>query len=541
MGSIAYQLSRFFIISCVSLLLTFTYPCCFQCKGIKRKRFFQFFLLNLIPPLWYILFNPIYNGDIFTQLSDNRDPISGNSVRPWGDTFVCRPSKIFYPNNVEEVQEIVKTSKHIRVVGGGHSFSPLICTNETLLSLRNLNKIISIDDEYVISEAGSTIEKLQTSLLVYDKIIHGFGSIQDQSLAGAFSTSHHGLTFHSFAEDVTSITAVLANGTLINTSDLFFWRAHMGMLGVVTSIKIKLYTNTLVNINIKKISLREAIKQLPQGDAGIIETNFNQKTHGLLKSIKIAGISKNEKYPVKTNNFMSAFWDSVVIPIVVLFPFISEFPLLDFAENKTLTSVPIVEAWSHHSEYGMMYSAYAIPYQQCENFVKELSSLKKTVSISTILIRYVYGQNESTCLTFAPQDSCVVDIYDIQTQDNFVEFHKNLENLVNAHGGTSHWGKFYVNNMSMQTEHMSCLNDFKNIQKQLDPSKKFLNNFTKEILGALNLTYNERYKGNTFEKYTTKRNIFSIILCIVLTGFIYNIVIIRRTVIDNYAYSKVKE
>ena len=102
------------------------------------------------------------------------------------------------------------------------------------------------------------------------------------------------------------------------------------MLGVVTSVKLRLYTNTLVNIQTQKL-LHEALKRLPLGDAGIIETGFNQKA-GLLKRITTTVQAKDEKYPVKTNHFMSAFW--ILSSPLLYFPFVSEFPLLDFAGTK---------------------------------------------------------------------------------------------------------------------------------------------------------------------------------------------------------------
>ena len=61
---------------------------------------------------------------------------------------------------------------------------------------------------------------------------------------------------------------------------------------------------------------------------------------------------------------------------------------------------------------------------------------------STILIRYVHGQENTTCLTFARKEACVVDIYDLQSQDTLNEFHVSVETLVNKFGGTSHWGKY---------------------------------------------------------------------------------------------------
>ena len=324
MGNFSYYLFQFLIILILGMTMGSVYLCRNRCKNLNFTKFVYFSLIMVIPPLWYIIQCPVYNGLILTQLSDNRTPIYNSKVRPWGDTFVCKFKQIYYPKHVDDIQSIVLNSTKIRVVGSGHSFSPVVCTNETLISLENMKNIISVTNNYVTCEAGSTIEELQYHLLKYDKIIHGFGSIQDQTLAGAFSTSHHGLTFNSFGEDVISLTAVLSNGTIINTTDLFFWRSHLGMMGIITSLTIKLYPNMLVNIEVKKLPLKEAIDTLPMANAGIIETNFNQKTHGLLKFITTSLPSQKEYYPVKTDHFQSALWDTLLIPLLVIFPIVSE-------------------------------------------------------------------------------------------------------------------------------------------------------------------------------------------------------------------------
>ena len=85
-------------------------------------------------------------------------------------------------------------------------------------------------------------------------------------------------------------------------------------------------------------------------------------------------------------------------------------------------------------------------------------------------------------MTFANQDSCVVDVYDLQNQDSLATFHLNLETLVNALGGTSHWGKFYVSGMKKQVQHIACYEAFKLQRELLDPQQKFVNEYTREIL-----------------------------------------------------------
>ena len=523
-----YNLYKCFIQIILSLFLYIIYVLARRNNYKNNRRVFVLLLFANIPFFQYNIFNPLYDGPAFTHLSDNRSPIQGNVVRNWGDTIECIPKKIIKPSSVSEIQEIVTNNSKIRVVGGGHSFSPLVCTEYTLISMEKMNKILQRTDNTVTCEAGSSLKHLITRLLEYDKIIHGFGSIQDQTLAGAFSTSHHGLTFNSFAEDVISISAVLSNGTFFETSDLYYWRSHLGLLGIITSMTINTYPNTQVTIEKSKLSLVKALELLPNADAGIIETNYNQRQDGLLKYITINGNANDEKYPVQTDNFISALWDGIVMPTIVLIPDLSEFPLLDVT-NEENTSKPMVEAWSKFPEYGMMYSAFAIPIENCSKFITAIDSEEH--KISTLLIRYLRGQQNTTCLTFASSDSCIVDVYDLQSQNTLETFHTNIENLVNAYGGTSHWGKYYVGGMKKQIEHISCYNSFKEYRKMMDPGQKFVNDFTQEMLDLLP---RKRYKKNG---YNFKRIWF--VVATVVSGIIVTIVILGRSENNRYAYRQV--
>lgn len=460
---------------------------------------------------------PIYNGAIYTQLSENRDPIDGTTVRPWGDTFTCNPRSIERPKTLSEVQTIVANADNVRVVGAGHSFSPLICTDYTLISLSNMRAIKEVNNNTVTVEAGISIERLQEVLIKENKIIHGFGSIQDQNVAGAFMTSHHGLQYNSFAENVISLKIVTASGNVEEIQDLFMYRASMGMLGVVVEMTIRTFPNTFVEIQQSKMSLEDAISKLQTGVAGIIETNYNQRNHGYLKlMVERDAVDTTIAYPVHTDQWSSVTWDTFVVPLTVLWPWLSTFPLLDFANEKT-TVKPIVQAWTHHSEYGMMYSAYAVPLENCSKFILAIDSEPYDHHVSTILIRFLKGQKTTTCLTFAPEDSCVIDVYDIQTQPNLLDFHKYLEGIVHYHGGYSHWGKFYAGDMTRQTT-MTCMAEFRLKQQEVDPKGKFLNDYTKEII-VDNVKDRAMRYGNTFKEYRTKTVVYQITFAVCLVAY----------------------
>ncbi|KAM9928918.1 hypothetical protein OXX59_001519, partial [Metschnikowia pulcherrima] len=66
--------------------------------------------------------------------------------RTWAGTFQCKPSAIFQPSTVEEIQELIKQArvnkKTVMTVGSGHSPSDLTMTNEWLCNLDKFDKVL---------------------------------------------------------------------------------------------------------------------------------------------------------------------------------------------------------------------------------------------------------------------------------------------------------------------------------------------------------------------------------------------------------------
>ena len=69
----------------------------------------------------------------------------------WSGSVKSEPIAILYPSSEDEIIEIVKdalgTNKKIRMIGSGHSFSRILETEELLVSLDNMQGIISHDVE----------------------------------------------------------------------------------------------------------------------------------------------------------------------------------------------------------------------------------------------------------------------------------------------------------------------------------------------------------------------------------------------------------
>lgn len=66
----------------------------------------------------------------------------------WSGSQVCYPEFRKAPATIEALQELIISSKgQIRPVGSGHSFTPLVPTNDTIVSLSKLSGLVGHDEE----------------------------------------------------------------------------------------------------------------------------------------------------------------------------------------------------------------------------------------------------------------------------------------------------------------------------------------------------------------------------------------------------------
>lgn len=66
----------------------------------------------------------------------------------WSGYQQSHPEQILKPDSLDELKHIVQTQAKIRVVGAGHSFTPLVSTDATLLSLDGLSGVDQVNTEF---------------------------------------------------------------------------------------------------------------------------------------------------------------------------------------------------------------------------------------------------------------------------------------------------------------------------------------------------------------------------------------------------------
>ena len=113
-----------------------------------------------------------------------------NTIKNWGKTFECSPNKLYAPASEEAIcqalQDCAKEGKKLRPMGSRYSYTPLICSNDAIISLDNYHGIeeINYDDMTVTVRGGTRISDLEDQLFAKNLSLYNLGDINQQTIAG---------------------------------------------------------------------------------------------------------------------------------------------------------------------------------------------------------------------------------------------------------------------------------------------------------------------------------------------------------------------
>jgi L-gulonolactone oxidase len=171
----------------------------------------------------------------------------------WSRTASCDPAAVEEPDSERAVVEAVRRAsaagQTVKVVGAGHSFNDIACTNGLQLRLDRLNRVLAVDVEagVVTVQAGIRLWELIEQLATRGLALPVLGDIDRQSIAGAIATGTHGSSrcHGSLATLVAGLELVIADGSVLRCSrneepEAFDCaRVGLGALGVVTKLILR--------------------------------------------------------------------------------------------------------------------------------------------------------------------------------------------------------------------------------------------------------------------------------------------------------------
>jgi len=386
-----------------------------------------------------------------------------SSWRNWSGSVECEPARIARPADAAEVAALIREAgaadREVRVVGTGHSGTPLCATDGLLLSLDALAGVESHDAEALSATiaAGTKLCDLGDPLLERGLSMVNLGDIDKQALAGAVGTGTHGTgrQLGNVSSSVIGATVIDAEGELRSVEDrdsLRALRVSMGALGVVTSLRLRV---------LPAYRLHEQIRRLPVEDC-------------------LARLDEQ----IAQNRHFEFFW----------------LPFKDAAEMKTLnpTDEPASDlpdrpyeriGWSPHiiaSERNDKFfeMEYALPAEagpDCFRSVRARMQQKHPDVLWPVEYRTV-ASDDAWLSNANGRETVTLSIH----QDGslpYREFFEDVEPILQEAGGRPHWGKIHTMRAAGLRDRYPDWDRFLTLRAEWDPKGRFLNAHLRELLG----------------------------------------------------------
>ena len=168
----------------------------------------------------------------------------------WAGNYAYQAKRLHEPTTLDALQQLVAGATPVKTLGSRHSFNDVADTAGDLISLKHLNRVLSIDADgarpTATIEAGVTYGQLARHLHAAGYALPNLASLPHISVAGACATATHGSGDGNgvLGTSVASLELLTGDGelrTLSREHDADAFRGAvvaLGALGVVTKLTL---------------------------------------------------------------------------------------------------------------------------------------------------------------------------------------------------------------------------------------------------------------------------------------------------------------
>lgn len=433
----------------------------------------------------------------------------------WSGWVKAWPQNLAAPSTEEEVAEVVRTAQApIRVAGRGHSFTPLVESSGTLMTLWGLAGVIDHDESAQTAriKAGTTIRDLGPELFERGLALVNQGDVDRQALAGAVGTGTHGTggTLGSLSSAVTGFRLVTASGDILTCNanenpDVFdAGRVSFGSLGVMTELTMKCRPIYALEEDGGRMPIEEVLRRVEEfRDAN---RHFEFFWFPFAKDALLKFLRETDEEPKRRRRLPDgelARSDKVVMwacDISRFLPFLRG-PLQRFLTSASGSRYAASAGsdgaefqkkkvrWSHEafpSDRNVRFNEmeYAVPAEKGPDCIREVGEHMRKCGANFLFpleFRYVAG-DDAWLSPFYKRDSVTISVHQYHKQP-YDELFAGIETIFRKYEGRPHWAKIHT----LVAKDFEALyprwDDFRSLRRRLDPTGKFLNTYLKRILG----------------------------------------------------------
>ncbi|MEM9256409.1 MAG: D-arabinono-1,4-lactone oxidase [Pseudomonadota bacterium] len=418
--------------------------------------------------------------------------------RNWSGSQQCLPAARLAPASLDELQELIVTSSGtIRPVGAGHSFSPLVPTDGTLVSLARLSGLVQHDSDTLQATvwAGTRLGEIGQPLEDVGQAMVNLPDIDEQALGGCLATATHGTgaKLGCLSSLISHLQIMDAEGNLIDCSvtknpDIFqAAKVSLGSLGIVTQATLQ---------NVAPFRLRKETHWLNFEDIlANAERLADQHRNFEFYFIPFTGMGFTDAYDVTTEPIGATETlddNEGVKDLMLARDALSWSPglrkLVLGSYMRTLPSETSIESsWRNFpNERNVRFNEmeYHLPREYGLTALREIRDVLETNHDEVFFpIEFRYVQADDIWLSpFQGRDCCSIAIHRYFEED-YGPYFKAIEPIFRKYHGRPHWGKLNTLNREDFADLYPHWEDFIAVRNALDPQGRFLNPYLHSLLG----------------------------------------------------------
>src|ERR1700680_3802561 len=181
---------------------------------------------------------------------------AGDKLKNWAGNVEYGTDRLYSATSVEQAQEFVRKRARLKMLGTRHCFNHIADSTDEFLSLRPMDKVLSLDAQArtVTIPANMSYGQLSPYLHEHGFALHNLASLPHISVAGAGATATHGSGEKNgnLSTSVSALEMITASGDLVKLSrkqdgEGFLGAVvGLGALGVITKITLDLLPTFMV-------------------------------------------------------------------------------------------------------------------------------------------------------------------------------------------------------------------------------------------------------------------------------------------------------
>jgi xylitol oxidase len=410
-------------------------------------------------------------------------------MQNWAKNITFSSQNFIEIENITQLQKVIESSNKLKVVGTGHSFSEIADTTGTLISLKNLDPEIEIDEksQTVKVAAGTSYANLAKYLEKNGWAISNLASLGEITIAGAIMTGTHGSGSNNkvLSDSVVAIEMILASGDkfVIDRKDFAQFPGFVvsfGALAVFTKLTLKIVKSfsvkQVVYENIPIQSILENFNEIfdkpysasyfnnwSPKNTGQIWMKFldNDKFPELQSNAYGGNLAKTNQHPVKVNHP-----DNCTEQMGVA--------------GKWLFRLPHFKLDSSPASGDEVQTEYLVDRKHVQSYINELIKIGEDIAVRVYATEIRTISSDDLWLSGAYERETVGFHFTWKKSSEIKEFLPVIENILGKNNGRPHWGKLFSTTKAQLIERYPKYEEFRNLIHKYDSGNKFGNKFIEQ-------------------------------------------------------------